>query len=61
VIDAAKVSSGAGAVVGTIPAGAFPRELRLTSDLRTLLLTNFTSSSLEIIDLARLSLEPPGK
>jgi DNA-binding beta-propeller fold protein YncE len=61
VIDAAKVTSGAGAVLGTIPAGGFPRELRVTSDGRTLLLTNFASSSLEIIDLARLKLQTPGK
>jgi DNA-binding beta-propeller fold protein YncE len=61
VIDAAKVSSGAAAVIGTIPAGGFPRELRLTSDGRTLLLTNFASSSLEIIDLARLTLQVPDK
>jgi DNA-binding beta-propeller fold protein YncE len=61
VIDAAKIGSGAGAVVGTIPAGAFPRELRLTLDGRTLLLTNFTSSSVEIIDLARIKLQAPEK
>jgi YVTN family beta-propeller protein len=61
VIDAAKIDSGAAAVIGAIPAGAFPRELRLTPDGRTLLLTNFTSNSLEIIDLTRLSLQPAAK
>jgi DNA-binding beta-propeller fold protein YncE len=61
VIDVAKIDSGAAAVIGTIPAGAFPRELRLTPDGRTLLLTNFASNSLEIIDLARLTLQSSGK
>jgi len=58
VIDAARVSEGAGAVLGTIPAGGFPRELRVTADGRTLLVTNFLSSTLELVDLARLPLEP---
>lgn len=53
VIDAEKIASGASAVVGSIPAGAFPRELRATSDGRTLLLTNFSSNTLEVIDLPR--------
>jgi len=57
VLDAAKLASGAAAEVGTIPAGAFPRELRVTADGKTLLLTNFNSSTLEIIDLERLPLE----
>ena len=53
VIDSAKVASGAAAVVGSIPAGGFPRELRATADGRTLLLTNFASQTVEVIDLAR--------
>lgn len=53
VIDAGKVSSGAAAVVGSIPAGGFPRELRATADGRTLVLTNFASQTVEVIDLAR--------
>ena len=53
VIDADKVAAGAAAVVGSIPAGAFPRELRLTSDGRTLILTNFGSRTVQMIDLAR--------
>jgi len=61
VIDAAKLSSGAAAILGTIPAGAFPRELRVTADGKTLLVTNFNSSTLEMIDLERLSLEPGPK
>jgi DNA-binding beta-propeller fold protein YncE len=38
------------AVVGTIPAGAFPREMCVSADGRTLFVSNFGSSSLEIID-----------
>lgn len=58
VVDATKVESGAGAIVGSIPAGAFPREMRVTSDGTTLIVTNFASNSVEIIDLARLPLSP---
>ena len=43
------------AVVGQIPAGAFPRELHLTQDGQTLLLTNFNSETLELVDLTRLA------
>lgn len=57
VIDASKISQGAGAVLGTIPAGAFPRELRVTADGRTLLVTNFQSSTLQLVDLERLPLD----
>lgn len=53
VVDAAKLRAGAPAVVGTIPAGAFPRELRVTADGRTLFVTNFASRTLEMIDLSR--------
>ena len=38
----------------SIPAGGFPRELKLTADGATLLVTNFTTSGLELVDLARL-------
>ena len=44
-----------GAIVGQIPAGAFPRELHVTQDRRTLLLTNFNSATLELVDLTRLA------
>lgn len=40
--------------VRSIQAGGFPRELKLTADLRTLLITNFDSGVLELVDLARL-------
>jgi DNA-binding beta-propeller fold protein YncE len=58
VVDAAKIGSGNSAILGSIPAGAFPREMRVTPDGATLLLTNFNSQSIEVIDLARLPLAP---
>ena len=54
VIDATRVAAGASAVVGSILAGAFPRELRVTADGRTLFLTNFGSRTIQMVDLARL-------
>jgi DNA-binding beta-propeller fold protein YncE len=57
VIDAVSLVSGTSAVIGTIPAGAFPRQLRLTPDGRTLLLTNFASGTLQIVDVERLPVQ----
>ena len=54
VVDATKLSAGANAVLGSIPAGAFPREMRVTRDGRVLILTNFGSSSVQMIDLVKL-------
>lgn len=51
VIDAGRISSGGNAVIGRIPAGAFPRDIRVTSDGHTMLITNFGSRTLEIVDL----------
>lgn len=56
VVDTRRLRAGAPAVIGTIPAGAFPRELRLTADGRTLFATNFASRTLEMIDLARVQI-----
>lgn len=56
VIDPRK--NGADAVVGSIEAGTFPRELSVTQDGRTLVLTNFGSQTIQLIDLARLPLRP---
>jgi DNA-binding beta-propeller fold protein YncE len=54
VIDAAKLHGGGKqSVLGQIPAGGFPRELRVTADGRTLFVTNFSSKTLEMIDVAR--------
>ena len=55
VVDASRVAEGSAAVVGSIPAGIFPRELRVTPDGRTLLLTNFGSRNVQALDLARLA------
>lgn len=57
VIDTAKIASGPAAVLGVIPAGGFPRELRVTADGQTLLVTNYTSNTLELVDLARVPLQ----
>jgi DNA-binding beta-propeller fold protein YncE len=48
---------GADATVGTIPSGAFPRELSVSADGHTLFLTNAGSSSLQVIDIDRLPVE----
>ena len=54
VIDATKVSSGEGAVLGTIPAQSFPREFASSPDGAAIFLSNFKSNSLEIINVAKL-------
>jgi DNA-binding beta-propeller fold protein YncE len=51
VLNARKLS----AAQASIPAGGFPRELNLTADGNTLLVTNFASGTLELVDLARLA------
>jgi hypothetical protein len=58
VLDESKMKDGAAAVLGSVPAGAFPREMAVSSDGRTLFLTNFGSQSLQAIDIARLPLAP---
>ena len=58
VVDASGGAASA-TVVGRIPAGAFPRELRITPDGNTLLATNFASKTLEVVDLRRLALDKP--
>jgi DNA-binding beta-propeller fold protein YncE len=61
IIDTKKIRSGEDAIVGTVPVGVFPRELRLIENQNTLLLTNFGSKTLAVIDIARLPLEPRKK
>jgi DNA-binding beta-propeller fold protein YncE len=58
IIDTKKIRSGEDAILGTVPAGVFPRELRVTANQQTLLLTNFGSKTLAVIDVARLPIEP---
>jgi hypothetical protein len=38
-----------------MPTGAFPREMSVTRDQRTLLLTNFDSKTLAVIDVSRIA------
>ena len=54
IIDAAKIHLGNAAIKATAPTSGAARELFITSDNRTLLLTNNAASLLEIIDLVRL-------
>ncbi|MDR3703294.1 MAG: hypothetical protein P4L56_26845 [Candidatus Sulfopaludibacter sp.] len=54
-LDAAKIKGSQNAAIGSVPAGAFPRELRLSADGRTLFLTNFGSNSLQVMDVERLA------
>jgi DNA-binding beta-propeller fold protein YncE len=42
-------------VIGNVAAGLFPRELYVTADGKTLLVTNFASDSIELVDLAGLT------
>ena len=58
VVDATRMGDGGAAVMGTVAAGAFPREMRVTADGGTLLLTNFGSSSIQMFDLSRLPIDP---
>ena len=58
VIDTAKVTSGPGAVIGTIPVGSGPRDATVLKDGRTLIVPNFNSSTLQVIDLSRLKITP---
>ncbi len=58
-MDATKIGTNEDPIIGSIAAGAFPREMRVTPDGRTLVLTNFASKSIQAIDLTRLPLEPP--
>lgn len=58
IIDAQNIRTGEAAVLGSVPAGVFPRELRVTEDEQTLVMTNFGSKNVAVIDLERLPLEP---
>lgn len=54
VIDAARAGEGQAAVVGSVPAGIFPREFGQSPDGRTAFVANYSSSELEVIDLNRI-------
>jgi DNA-binding beta-propeller fold protein YncE len=57
VIDAAQVANGKSAVMGSIKAGIFPRQISQSPDGRTLFVSNYNSNELELIDLTRLPLD----
>jgi DNA-binding beta-propeller fold protein YncE len=56
VIDASKISSGKAAILGNIPAQGFPREFGSSPD-GSLYLANYTSNSVEVIDINRLDIK----
>ena len=55
IINAENVDAGAGAVLGSVPALELPREMRVTSDQKTLLVVNTMSQKLEVLDLDRIN------
>lgn len=65
VIDAANVAAGQAAVLGSVPAGIFPREFGQSLDGQTLFVANYNSNEVEVIDLKRMPLDrstkPPAK
>ncbi|HYR78207.1 MAG TPA: YncE family protein [Pyrinomonadaceae bacterium] len=61
VIDAANVGAGQAAILGSVPAGAFPREFGHSPDGQTLFVANYNSNELEVIDLKRLPLDRSAK
>jgi hypothetical protein len=58
VIDATRVDSGAAAIRGVIPTRSNVTALALSPDQQTLFVMNRTAQSLQVVDLARMSLEP---
>ena len=54
VIEASRVSEGQAAILGTLPAGIFPREFGQSQDGRTLFVANYLSNELEVIDVNRI-------
>lgn len=54
VIDAARVGEGQAAILGSVPAGVFPREFGHSPDGQTLYVANYNSNELEVIDLKRM-------
>ncbi len=54
IVDARAALAGMPALLGTIPAGVFPREMSLEANGKTLLVGNYASGQLEAVDLAQL-------
>lgn len=53
-VDAVAVLAGRPALLGSVPAGAYPRELALSADGTQLLATNFGTSTLQSIDVGTI-------
>jgi DNA-binding beta-propeller fold protein YncE len=51
VVDVAAALAGRSAVVGSIPAGKFPREMALEPDGQRLLVSNYASGQLEAVSI----------
>jgi DNA-binding beta-propeller fold protein YncE len=58
VLDTAKLQQGAGAVLGIVHTGVFPREMSVSPAGNTVFLTNWGSDFLQVIDLKNLQLIP---
>jgi DNA-binding beta-propeller fold protein YncE len=58
VIDPKRAADGAAAVVGSIEAGAFPRQFGASPDGKTIFLANYLSNTLEVIDAEHLPIKP---
>ncbi len=54
VLDTKQALQGKAAILATIKVGAFPRELTLEAGRQRLLLTNYNSDTLSIIDITKL-------
>jgi DNA-binding beta-propeller fold protein YncE len=54
VIDTRAALAHKSAVIGAIPAGTFPRELSVDMPQKRLLITNFGSSQLEVVDMTHI-------
>lgn len=54
VIDTRAALAHKSAVIGAIPAGAFPRELSVDAPQKRLLVTNFGSNQLEVVELTHI-------
>ncbi len=53
-VDTHAALAGAHALLGVIPAGLFPREMAVSPDGRTLLVTNYSSQQVEVVSLTHL-------
>ncbi len=54
VVDVADLLAGRPSVVGELSAGAFPRDMSVTPDGKTLLVTDFDSAQIQVVNLTQL-------